>query len=223
MGTFINAAAVAAGSAAGLTFAGRLPHKVRNRVMDGIGLVSIYLGVSMSLETAQPLIVIFSLILGGITGSAAGLEKKTGQWAGHFSDGKDTGRFIEGMTTAFLIFCMGSMTVVGAIEEGISGRSHLLLAKSLMDGFTSMALASAYGKGVLFSIFPLLLFQGLLTVSASVASPFLSGHLISNLTGVGGLMVIGLGITILDIKKITVIDYLPSLLYAALLSMVFPG
>ncbi len=220
-GSIVNAAAVIAGSAAGLLAGSRYPESVRKIVMDAVGLVSIYLGISMSLKTADPLIMIFSLLIGGIIGHAAGFQRLTDRLSQKKSGGFYSGDFFEGLLTAFLIFCMGSMTIVGAIQEGINGKADLILAKSLLDGFTSIALASAFGRGVLFSSVPLLLFQGGLTVAASLAGDALSPGIISNLTGTGGILILGLALKILNIRDIAIIDYIPSLFLAVLFTIVF--
>jgi hypothetical protein len=123
------------------------------------------------------------------------------------------GQFSEGMVTAFLMFCMGSMTILGAIEEGLGSEPKLLLIKSLMDGFSSIALAAALGVGVIFSIVPLLLYQGGLTILASWLGESLSEVMVDELTATGGILLIGLGITILGIKKIEVLNLIPALLF----------
>jgi hypothetical protein len=131
------------------------------------------------------------------------------------------GRFTEGLVTAFLLFCVGSMTILGAIEEGLGDKPNLLLAKSVMDGFSSIALAAAMGIGVIFSIVPLILYQGGLTLAASWAGDYFSELIINELTAVGGIMLLGLGLKILEIKNIKVINMLPSLVIVVILAWLF--
>ncbi|PKN23177.1 MAG: DUF554 domain-containing protein, partial [Deltaproteobacteria bacterium HGW-Deltaproteobacteria-22] len=128
--------------------------------------------------------------------------------------------FSDGMITAFLLFCVGSMTILGAFEEGTRGDSSLLITKAVMDGFSSLALASGLGLGVLFSIVPLLVFQGGLTLAAAWLGEFVPLPVISEMSAVGGLMLLGLGLSILEIKKIKVVNMLPALVFAVALAAV---
>lgn len=130
-------------------------------------------------------------------------------------------RFAEGMVAAFLLFCMGSMTVLGAIEEGLGKAPNLLLAKSVLDGFASIALAAAFGIGVAFSVIPLLVYQGGLTLLAGAAEKVLSEAIVTEVSAVGGLLLIGLGISLLEIKRVKVLNMLPALVFAALLAWAF--
>lgn len=130
---------------------------------------------------------------------------------------KDQG-FTEGLVTAFLIFCIGSMTIVGALNEGISGDKSLLLTKSMLDGFTSIALASTFGVGVLFSVIPMLVVQGGITVFAGLFQNLFSDILLAQLTATGGVLILGIGINLLEIKTIKVINLLPSLLVVLILT-----
>jgi hypothetical protein len=123
------------------------------------------------------------------------------------------GQFSEGLVTAFLMFCMGSMTILGAIEEGLGGEPKLLMIKSLMDGFSSIALVAALGIGVIFSVIPLLIYQGGLTLLSAWAGEALSEVMIDELSATGGILLIGLGISILGIKRIEVLNLIPALLF----------
>jgi uncharacterized membrane protein YqgA involved in biofilm formation len=123
--------------------------------------------------------------------------------------------------TAFLLFCMGSMTVLGAIEEGLGGRPNLLAAKSVLDGFASLALAASLGVGVLFSVFPLFIYQGGLTLLAGSLHAVMSDAVVNEVSAAGGLILIGLGITILEIKRLKVLNMLPALVFAGVLAAVF--
>jgi uncharacterized protein len=133
----------------------------------------------------------------------------------------DRSRFAEGLVTAFLLFCMGSMTVLGAIEEGMGGRPNLLAAKSVLDGFASLALAASLGIGVLFSVIPLFIYQGGLTLLAGSLHAALSAVVVNEISAAGGLILIGLGITILEIKQLKVLNMLPALVFAGVLAAVF--
>lgn len=130
-------------------------------------------------------------------------------------------KFTEGLITSFLLFCIGSMTILGAIQEGTGVSSDLLFTKSLMDFFSAIILASAFGVGVAVSALPLLLFQGSLTLLAMGASQFFTPEIIHGLTNIGGILLIGLGINILEIKKLRIMNMLPSLLFVVILLWIF--
>lgn len=223
LGTLINIATIIAGSITGYIFHSKLPQNILKIVFQGIGLFTIYIGIDMAMKTSNFIILVFSMILGAASGEWIDIEK----YINCFSEWvkakvkSDNESFSEGMITAFLLFCMGSMTILGAFEEGTKGNSDLLIAKSLMDGFGSLALASALGIGVLFSIIPLFIFQGGLTLLAFWLGNLMPVMVINEMTAVGGLMLIGLGFSIMEIKKIKVINMLPALVFSIILAYLF--
>jgi hypothetical protein len=222
-GTIVNVLTIIAGSLVGVFFHSKLPQRFTSIIFQAIGLFTLYIGITMTMKTGELLILIFSIIIGSVLGEWAQLDKyieRFGNWVKRKIKSKNY-TFSEGMITAFLLFCMGSMTILGAFDEGTSGNSDLLVAKSVMDGFSSLALASALGIGVLFSIFPLLLFQGGLTLLAWWLGNLMPTEVINELTATGGLMLVGLGISIMEIKKIKVLNMLPSLLIAVVLAYIF--
>ena len=148
-----------------------------------------------------------------------GTERLSNYLKKKFRIGSD--RFSEGLITAFLLYCIGSMTILGAIQEGTGGSSDLLLTKSLMDGFSSILLASAFGVGVIVSAIPLLVFQGGITLLAMYAGSFFTPAIIQGLTSVGGILLMGLGVNILEIKKLRIMNMLPALLVVVLLLSIF--
>jgi hypothetical protein len=214
-GTLINVAAVIIGGGVGLLFRSRLPERITNTFFQAIGLFTLFLGFSMSLKTSNPLLLVFSLILGALLGTALRLQERM-ENAGNYIQKSlklKGGQFSEGLVTAFLMFCMGSMTILGAIEEGLGGEPKLLMIKSLMDGFSSIALVAALGIGVIFSVIPLLIYQGGLTLLSAWAGEALSEVMIDELSATGGILLIGLGISILGIKRIEVLNLIPALLF----------
>jgi uncharacterized membrane protein YqgA involved in biofilm formation len=221
-GTLINIFAVLIGSTLGLLLKTKLPKRIILTVFQGIGLFTLFLGFIMAMKTASYLILVFSLVIGGIIGELLNIEKFTENQAEAIKRKIKFGgeKFSEGMLTAFLLYCMGSMTILGAMEEGIKADSTLLVTKSVMDGFSSVALASAFGIGVAFSIFPMFLFQGGLTLLALYFGEFIDQSIINELTAVGGILLIGLGINILDIKKIKVFNLIPALVVAVLITWI---
>ena len=239
VGTFINVAAVITGSLVGLFFHARLPKRLTTVAFQSIGLFTLFIGFTMAAKTKSLLVLVFSIVLGAITGELLDIDRllnRFGEWLRkrlerkgiHHQDtkaqsGESPGRsrFAEGLVTAFLLFCMGSMTVLGAIEEGLGGRPNLLAAKSVLDGFASLALAASLGIGVLFSVIPLLIYQGGLTLLAGSLHAVMSDAIVNEVSAAGGLILIGLGITILEIKQLRVLNMLPALVFAGVLAAVF--
>jgi hypothetical protein len=223
LGTLINVGAVIAGSLVGLFFHTRLPKRLTAIAFQAIGLFTVFMGVTMAMRTSSFLVMIFSIAPGAIAGELIDIDrhlKRLGDWLKSRVRSRNE-RFTEGMVTAFLLFCMGSMTVLGAIEEGLGGRPNLLAAKSVLDGFASLALAASLGVGVLFSAVPLLLYQGGLTLFAGSLHNVLSNVVVNEVSAVGGLILVGLGINILEIRQLKVINMLPALVFAAVLAAVF--
>ncbi len=223
IGTLVNAGAVIIGGAIGLLLKKNMPQRVTTIYFQAVGLFTLAIGVTMVVKMENILIVVGSLAFGSLIGEWMNLEKKTEILSEYlkikFRIGNE--RFSEGLITAFLMFCIGSMTIVGAIDEGIRGSHELLFTKSLMDFFSALLLASAFGMGVIFSSVPLLIFQGLITIIAMWASSFFTPSIIQGLTSAGGILLIGLGINVLEIKKIRVMNMLPSLLIVVLLLWIF--
>jgi len=218
LGTLVNTAAIVAGSGIGLIFKKNLPEKYETVYFQAVGLFTLLLGVKMSIGISSPLLVVLSLILGGFIGVKIKLAERTeqlGDWIKTKTRSKND-RFTEGLITAFLLFCMGSMTIVGAIEEGFGKTSDLLLTKSVMDFFSAIMLASALGIGVMFSAVLLLIFQGSITLLVSLIGKDIPPEIISEVTVVGGIMLIGLSFILLEIKKMKIINLLPALLFICL-------
>jgi len=222
-GTIINTAAVIAGGSLGLLLKKKMPERITAIYFQAVGLFTLAIGISMLRNFDNILIVVSSLVLGSVLGEWIDIERgaeKFGDWLKRkFRIGSD--RFSEGLITAFLLFCMGSMTILGAIQDGVEGKSDLLLTKSFMDGFSSLLLASALGIGVLFSAIPLFIFQGSITLLAMWASSFFTPEIINGITSVGGIMLIGLGINLLNIKKLRIMNMLPALVIVAILLWLF--
>ena len=217
-GTLVNIGAVTVGTAAGLVLKSRLPRRLVETAFQAIGLFSLVLGIGMSLKMKSFMIIIFSLLLGAVCGELLSLENRMEKLADKIKSKfkNDEKHFTEGLLTAFLLFCMGSITILGAFEEGLKGNSTLLITKSVMDGFAAMALASTLGIGVGFSIFPLLLYQGGLTLLSGQLGGIFTAIMITEITAAGGILLIGLGINILEIKKIRIFNLLPALLFVIL-------
>jgi len=221
-GTFINIATVLVGSGIGMILKTKLPEKIVKTVFQGLGLFTLFLGFVMAMKIGSYLILVFSLVIGGIIGEALDIEKFTEKQADYIKKKIKFGgdKFSEGMLTAFLLYCMGSMTILGVLDEGMKGDSTLLITKSVMDGFSSVALTSAFGIGVAFSVIPMLIFQGGLTLLAMYFGEFIDFSVVNELTAVGGILLIGLGTNILEIKKIKVFNLFPALIIAVILAWI---
>ncbi|MDR1742639.1 MAG: DUF554 domain-containing protein [Dysgonamonadaceae bacterium] len=218
VGTLANTLAIVAGSSIGILFKKNLPEKYETICFQAIGLFTFLLGVKMSLGISAPLLVVLSLIVGGLTGVKIRLGDRTaqlGNWIKTITRSRND-RFTEGLVTGFLLFCMGSMSIVGAIEEGFGKTSDLLLTKSVMDFFSSIMLASALGVGVMFSALTLLMFQGGITLAVSLIGKNIPAEIINEISVVGGIILIGLGFNLLKINKINIINLLPALLFICL-------
>ncbi len=211
LGTLVNAVAVVCGSIVGLVFRKRLPEKRGDVVFTVVGLFTAYLGLSMSLEARSPVSLILGMLVGTLLGELIDLEGALNRWAEGVKNKVGGGSgFVEGMITAFLTYCVGPMTVVGSIRDGM-GDPSILLAKSVMDGFVSVAYAAAMGVGVLFSVLPLLVFQGSLAVLGALTGVLLPERVVSDMTAAGGLILLGLSINLLKLRKVRVANMLPAL------------
>jgi hypothetical protein len=220
LGSVVNVAAIVAGGAAGLLMGSRMPERVRAAVFTGLGLCVLVIGMQMALGTKNPLVMVFSVVLGCITGELLrledGLAKLGDALKARFGSGD--ARFTEGFVTASVLFCIGSMAILGSFDEGLRGDHTILFTKSILDGFASVAFAAAMGLGVLFSALPVFLYQAGLTELATVLQPWLTDAMMAELTATGGVLILGIGVSILELRRIPLTNFLPALLYAPLLA-----
>jgi len=222
IGTFINMATIVVGSLIGLLFQQIFPENIRDITFLAVGLGVLVIGLQMSLKVPDEYLPIFiiSLILGGILGELIGVEDfldTSEMWMrANFKFGQQ--RFSEGLMTAVVLFCASSITIIGAIEEGIQGKRELLIVKSALDGVTSIALASTYGMSILLSIFPMLIIQGGLTILASQAKNVFTKNTLAVLSGVGGLLIVAVSVKMLELGNFRVANLLPSLVVVVLLT-----
>ena len=231
-GTVINVASVIIGTFVGVTIAHRLPPRVREVVMDGLGLVTAMIAVLTTAAITDPLlteslgrgrpvlIVLGSILLGGITGAAVRLEDRLESLgdklrARFAKEGEST--FTEGFVAASLLFCIGPMTILGSITDGLGGGNEMLILKSTLDFFASLAFAAALGWGVAASGISILIVQGGLTLFGYFLGNFMSDVQILMLTATGGLLLVGISMRLLNIKQVPVGNLLPALIYAPLL------
>ena len=222
-GTFLNIATVIIGGFIGLIFGARIPDKLKETVVTGMGLFTAAMGIQMFLKTENPLIVLGSLLIGTLLGEwwriEDGLQNFGKVLEQRFSrSDDDSNKFVRGFLTASLLFCVGPMTIIGSIQDGLTGDYNLLAVKSVLDGFASLAFASTLGVGVMFSTIVILVYQGGISLLASQLNAIVTTSMMNELTATGGVILIGLAISsLLEIKKIRVGNMLPGLAVAPLI------
>jgi uncharacterized protein len=220
-GTFINIGAILLGTATGLLLGHRLPAGMQERVMLGLGLVTLVLGVdnALSWRDTSPLIVFGAVLVGGLLGEWIGIERRLGQLGdavqARVSRG-DASRVSEAFVTASLLFCIGPLTVVGSIQDGLTGNYQTLASKALLDGFASIAFAAALGWGVALAAVTVLVVQGGLTLAAGLFEHVLGEgtEALAALVSAGGVLIIGISLRLLSVKDVKVGNYLPALVLA---------
>ncbi len=222
-GTLINVATVLAGTAVGTLFGARLPDRVRDTLLHALGLLTLVVGIREALGAFEPplaaltrgsvLVVMGSVLLGGLVGEAARIEERL-ERAGEALKrrfGRSQARFTEGFVTASLVFCVGPMTILGSIQGGLTGDHQLLAIKALLDGFAAVAFASALGWGVGFSVITILVYQGGLALGAASLADVFTPVTIAAITAVGGVLILGIGLRLLELRRIRVGNLLPAL------------
>ena len=222
-GTIFNCITVLAGSLLGLAIGKFIPKKMQGTIFNCLGLFTLYVGINMALNTKHSIAVVLSLVLGAVTGELLGIEQKL-NFLGDVLKEKFNAKnssFTEGFVNASLLFCVGSMAVIGAFEDGLRHNPEILMTKGIMDGIVSILFAGSFGIGALFSIVPMFIYQGTLTFLAVWAEPFITADMYANISGIGGLMILGIGLNLLKITKINLGDMLPGLLYVVFLTMLF--
>ena len=223
-GTIINVITVIIGSGLGLLLRHRLSDQYKSIILQGVGILTIVIGMQMALKTENILLILISIILGGIAGQVMKLEENIDLFAEQVKKKvarEDDKFFSEGFITASIIFCVGPMTILGSINDGLHGDINLLAIKSVLDGFTALALTTTFGIGVIFSVFTIIVIQGGLTISAVFIDQFFNQMMINEMTAVGGVLIVGIGLILLEIKKIKVATFLPSLIFAPIIVLIY--
>lgn len=219
LGTIINGLLVIIGSVIGLFFT-RIPERYKETVMHGIGLAVILIGLQMAFSTENIVIVLVSLLFGAIIGEFLQIEEglnRLGHWLGSkFTTKNDTTSVSQGFITGTMIFCIGAMAIIGALDSGIRGDHEVLITKGIIDGFTALVLATTLGFGVILSVIPLVLYQATITLFATqienwIPEAMLNG-MILEITSVGGLLIVAIGLNLLKIKQIRIGNLMPSII-----------
>lgn len=216
LGTIVNCLAIIGGSILGLLFSKGIPDNYKEIIMSGVGLSVILIGVKSALATDHLLVVIFSIIIGAMIGEFLGIEQRLESFGARLerliaSRSGDSSSFARGFVTASLVFCVGSMAIVGSLESGLTGNHQTLFAKSILDGVTSVVFASAMGFGVLFSSLAVFIYQGFITLTAVFMKQFLVPETITQMSSVGGLLILAIGLNLLKITSIRIGNLIPGI------------
>ena len=236
MGTLINVLAIVIGSAIGVLLGNRLPEKMSRTLTDAMGLIVLVIGALNLADLGDEafanatgvfptiLVVLAALLLGGVTGSLLKIEERLeqfGVWLQAKTKGKgDKDLFIQGFVNAALLFTIGPMAILGALQDGLGQGFDILALKSTLDGFTSVAFSATMGWGVAFSAIPVGLWQGLLTILSASVGEVLSQAAVASITATGGILLLGTGLRVLQIRMVSVADLLPALVFAPVITLV---
>jgi len=217
LGVLVNVVAIVIGGTIGLFAHKGLSDRVRIVIMQGIGLSSVVIGIMGSIMTKNVLLLVISLALGGIIGSLLKIDYNLDKLGKKIEDKfSEDGGFAKGFVLSTLIYCVGAMAIVGSMEAGVGGNNTTLYIKSLLDGITAIVFTATLGYGVIFSSIPVLIYQGGIVLLSKVIAPYMTDALINEMSAVGGVLIIGIGLTLLEIKKIHLGDLLPAILIPVL-------
>lgn len=228
-GTIVNVIAIILGGLLGMAFKKGIPEKYKETIMQGIGLATLLIGFKMGFKVNNELIVILSLVLGGLVGEMLKIDYYLEVLGKRLQKKVGTGEsdFVKGFVSTSLLFCVGAMAVLGAIESGLTGNHKILFAKSTLDFITSMIFSSSLGLGVVFSALPVFIYQGLITILATSLKGILIEPVINYMTATGGMLIVGIGLNVLGIGKINAANLLPAIIISVALVFIglkfFPG
>ncbi len=230
LGTIVNTVAVIIGAAIGMLLKKGLPERMADTLMKGLGLCTLFLGISGSLKGENTLIMILSMVIGTVIGEAVDLEgkiNKLGSWLEQRFASKNEGRvsIAEGFVTASLLFCVGAMAIIGSLQSGLQGNHEMLYNKSMLDFVAAIIFASSLGIGVMFASAFVFIYQGSITLLSQWVSPYLNETVINEMTCVGSIIIMGLALNMLGITKLRVMNYVPAIflpiLLCPLLNLIF--
>lgn len=223
-GTIINAAAIFMAGLVGLMLRKGIPENMSRSIQDGLGLLVMVIGIQYAFKAENLALVGISLALGAIIGEWGNWEGKLNNLGqllqNKFGSGEDS-NFVKGFVTASLLFCIGAMAVIGALEDGLTGNYQILLVKSMLDGIFSLIFAASMGVGVLFSAIPVLIYQGSISLAASFLKPLLTDPMLNNITSLGGVLIAGLGLNLIGITRIRVANILPSIFILPIIMFIY--
>ena len=213
LGTLVNSAAIILGSLIGVFIKNGIKEEYKKIIMDGIGLTVVIIGIMGGIKSENIILVTISIVLGSIVGETLGIENKLDNLGNKLQKkfGKRDSNFSKGFVTATLIYCVGAMAIVGSLESGLLGKHDTLFAKSILDGTSSIIFASTLGFGVAFSSISVFIYQGVIALLASYIKDLLTPEVILEMSSVGGLLIMAIGINILEIRKIKIGNMLPAI------------
>jgi len=225
LGTIVNAAAIVVGAILGTFLRKGIKERYKDIVMQGIGLVVLLIGINMAVKTSNVLIIIFSMVIGGLIGETVNIDRRLESLGERLNArfGSGEAEFVQGFVTASLVYCIGAMAIMGALESGLTGNHEILFAKSMLDGISAIVFASTMGIGVAFSSLPVFLYQGAITLLAGSVKVFMTEAVITEMTATGGLLIIAIASNILGIKKFNIANLLPAIFIAVLITMAVAG
>lgn len=221
-GTLVNSGAIVVGSMIGIMAGRHLSERIKSIIMNALGLSVLILGIKMALEGTNLIAAIGCVLLGAMTGEVMRIEtwvESLGIWL-RKRFRSDSSTFVEGFTTASILYLTGVLVIIGPIQDGTVGDTSILYIKSMLDGFASMALASTLGIGVAFSALPVLIVQGSITLLASSLLFLKEPHILNAITATGGILILGIGVNLLDLKKIPIGNFIPAILYAIIWALI---
>ncbi len=218
IGTIINSITIVFASLIGIFIGDKPNDRIRLALMQALGLVVAIIGIDMALKTQNILIVIASVLLGTAIGEVLGIEDWLNRVESRFERKFSKSKFAEGFVTSTLLFCVGSMAIVGPIQEGLTGDTSILMAKSMLDGISSIALASTLGIGVLFSSIAVFIYQGSITIISRFIEPFVNQTIVDELTATGGVLIMAIAIKLLNLKDLRAGNMLPALFVAPVIT-----
>ncbi len=223
LGTIVNALAVIAGAFIGLLLKKGIPEKISDVVMKGVALCVLYIGISSALSGTNTLIAIISIVVGAVIGSLLDIDRRLnslGELAERkLSKGDGKTSIAEGFVSASLLFCVGSMAIVGSIQSGLTGNHEMIYTKSMLDGISAIIFTSTLGAGVFLSAAAVFVYQGIIVLCAQWVQPFLSDYAVAEMTCVGGLLIIALALNMLGITKLKTANYIPAVFIPIILCM----
>ncbi|MBK1809374.1 DUF554 domain-containing protein [Clostridium sp. YIM B02505] len=216
LGTLVNFGAIVIGGILGLLLKGGIPERISKTIMNGLALCVLYIGISGTLKGDNPLLIIISIAVGALIGELIDIDNLLSKF-GVFIEKKfnkitNNSPIAEGFVTSSLLFCVGAMAIVGSLQSGLEGNHTVLFNKSILDGISSIVFASSLGIGVIFSAFAVLIYQGAITLLATLIQGILTTTVINSMTAVGSLLIIGLSFNMLGITKIKVANLLPAII-----------
>ena len=222
LGTIVNSLTIIVGSIIGLVVKDKMNERISNTIMSGLGLCTIYIGISGSLKIENTLIMIISIALGALIGELIDIDNALSN-LGIIVENKinKNGSSIpiaEAYVTSTLLFCVGAMAIVGSLESGLNNNYSTLYAKSILDGVTSIVFAASLGIGVILSAVSVFIYQGSITLAAGFLATYLNDYTIANMSAVGSLLIVGLGLNVIGVTKIKISNLLPAMVIAVILS-----